>query len=47
MHARPAPAGLEARYEPVRRAAAAGCTLPRMEMLYYLLRALAAKPAAC
>jgi 2-dehydropantoate 2-reductase len=33
--------------EPVRRAAAAGCTLPRMEMLYYLLRALAAKPATC
>ncbi len=31
--------------EPVRRAAAAGCTLPRMEMLYVLLRALAAKGA--
>lgn len=28
--------------EPVRRAAAAGCSLPRMEMLYALLRALAA-----
>ena len=27
--------------EPVRRAAAAGCALPRMEMLYRLLRALA------
>lgn len=31
--------------EPVRRAAAAGCGLPRMEMLYRLLRALAAKGA--
>ena len=32
--------------EPVRRAAAAGCTLPRMELLYHLLRALAPKPVA-
>lgn len=31
--------------EPVRRAAAAGCALPRMEMLYQLLCALAAKNA--
>ena len=29
--------------EPVRRAAAAGCPLPRMEMLYVLLRALAVR----
>ncbi len=31
--------------EPVRRAAAAGCALPRMEMLYQLLCALAARNA--
>ncbi len=33
--------------EPVRRAAAAGRVLPRMEMLYVLLRAIAAKNANC